>query len=40
MHRKREKDITELDPREACKYLGIEESHDTKHTNEKKELRK
>jgi len=35
-----EKDITELDPREACKYLGIEERHDIQHKNEKEKLKK
>ena len=32
-----EKDIKELDPREACKYLGTEENYDTQHKNEKEE---
>ena len=35
-----EKDIKELDPREACKYLGTEENHDTQHKNEKEKLKK
>jgi len=35
-----EKDIKELDPRDACKYLGIEESHDREHKNEKETLKK
>ena len=30
-----ENDIKELDPRKAYKYLGIEESFDIKHKNEK-----
>ena len=34
------KDIKELDPRIACKYLGIEESHDIGHRNEKEKLKK
>ena len=32
--------IKELDPRIACKYLGIEESFDIKHKNEKEKLKK
>jgi hypothetical protein len=35
-----EEDIKELDPKEACKYLGREESHDTEHKNEKEKLKK
>jgi hypothetical protein len=35
-----EKDIKELNPRKACKYLGIEESHDREHKNEKERLKK
>ena len=35
-----EKDIKELDPKEACKYLGREESHDTENKNEKESLRR
>jgi len=35
-----EKDIIELDPRKASKYLGIEESHDIEHKNEKDKLKK
>jgi hypothetical protein len=35
-----EKDIRELDPTEACKYLGREESHDIEHKNEKEKLKK
>ena len=35
-----EKDIKELDPREAYKCLGIEESHDIEHKNEKEKLKK
>jgi hypothetical protein len=35
-----EKDIIELDPREACKYLGIEESHFIEYKNEKEKLKK
>ena len=34
-----EKDIKELDPREAYKYLGVEESHDIEHENEKETLK-
>jgi hypothetical protein len=30
------KDGTELDPRKAYKYLGIEESHDIQHKNKEK----
>ena len=33
-------DIKELDPRKAYKYLGIEESFDIQHTNEKEKLKK
>ena len=33
-----EKDIKEMDPREARKYLGIEESRDIEHKNEKEKL--
>ena len=32
--------IKELDPRKACKYLGIEESFDIQHKNEKVKLKK
>jgi hypothetical protein len=35
-----EKDIKELDPRKACKYVGVEESHDIQHKNEKEQLKK
>jgi hypothetical protein len=35
-----EKCIKEMDLREACKYLGIEESYDTEHKNEKEKLKK
>ena len=35
-----EKGIKELDPRKAYKYLGIEESHDIEHKNEKEKLKK
>jgi len=35
-----ENDIKELDPRKAFKYLGIEESFDIKHKNEKEKLKK
>jgi hypothetical protein len=35
-----EEDIKELDLRKAYKYLGIEESHDIQHRNEKEEFRK
>jgi len=33
-------DIKELDPRKAYKYLGIEESCDIQHKNEKEKLKK
>jgi len=33
-------DIKELDPRKAYKCLGIEESFDIQHKNEKEELKK
>jgi len=33
-------DIKELDLRKACKYLGIEESFDIQHENEKEKLKK
>ena len=32
--------MKELDPREAYKYLGIEESFDIQHKNEKEKLKK
>jgi len=35
-----EKGIQELDPRESYKYLGIEESHNMHHENEKEKLKK
>jgi len=35
-----EKDIKELDPRDTYLYLGIEDSHDREHTNEKEKLKK
>jgi len=35
-----ENDIKELDPRKAYKYLGIEESFDIQHKNEKEKLKK
>ena len=35
-----EKDIKELDPRKAYKYLGMEESFDIQHKNEKEKLKK
>jgi hypothetical protein len=31
-------EIKELDPRKAYKYLGIEESYDIQHKNEKKKV--
>ena len=34
-----ENDIKELDPRKAYKYLGIEESFDIQHKNEKEKLK-
>jgi len=34
-----EKDIQELDPRKAYNYLGIKESHDVEHKNEKEKLK-
>jgi hypothetical protein len=37
---KSEKDIKELDPRNACKYLGIQGTYDIKHKNEKEKLNK
>ena len=33
-------DIKELDPRKAYKYLGIEESFDIQHKNEKEKVKK
>ena len=35
-----ENDIKKLDPRKAYKYLGIEESFDIQHKNEKEKLKK
>ena len=35
-----ENDIKELDTRKAYKYLGVEESFDTQHKNEKEKLKK
>ena len=35
-----ENDIKELDPRKVYKYLGIEESFDIQHKNEKEKLKK
>ena len=35
-----ENDIKELDPRKAYNYLGIEESFDIQHKNEKEKLKK
>ena len=35
-----ENGIKELDPRKAYKYLGIEESYDIQHKNEKEKLEK
>ena len=35
-----EKDITELDPKDAYLYLGIEDSHDRQHKNGKEKLKK
>ena len=35
-----ENNIKELDLRKACKYLGIEESFDIQHKNEKEKLKK
>jgi len=35
-----QKDVKELDPREASKYLGIEDSHGLEHKNEKEKLTK
>jgi len=35
-----ENDFKELDPRKACKYLGVEESFHIQHKNEKEELKK
>ena len=35
-----ENDIKELDPRKAYKYLGIEQSYNIQHKNEKEKLKK
>jgi len=35
-----EKDIKELNPRRAFKYLGVEESHNIQHKNEKEKLKR
>jgi hypothetical protein len=35
-----ENDIKELDPRKTYKYLGIEESFDMQHKNDKEKLKK
>ena len=35
-----ENDIKELEPRKAYKYLGIDESFDIQHKNEKEKLKK
>jgi hypothetical protein len=35
-----EKDIKEVDPRKAYKYLGIDENHDMQYKNEKEKLKK
>jgi len=35
-----ENDIKELNPRKACKYLGIKESFDVQHKNEKEKQKK
>jgi len=35
-----ENDVKELDPRKAYKYLGIEESYDIQHKNEKEKFKK
>jgi hypothetical protein len=35
-----EKDVKELDPRKAFKYLGIEESHNIQHKTEKGNLKR
>jgi hypothetical protein len=35
-----EKDIKELEPREASMYLGIEESHNIEYKDEKEKLKK
>jgi hypothetical protein len=35
-----ENDIKEMDPRKAYKYLGIEQSFDIQHKNEKEKLKK
>ena len=39
-HGDKQGDIKELDPRKAYKYLGIEESFDVQHKNEKENLKK
>ena len=38
--RKLIREMKELDPRKAYKYLGIEESFDMQHKNEKEKLKK
>ena len=35
-----EKDIKDLDSREAYKYLGIEKNHNVEHKNEREKLKK
>jgi len=35
-----ENDLKEVDPKKAHKYLGIEESFDIQHKNEKEKLKK
>jgi hypothetical protein len=35
-----QKDIKEMDPRKAYKYLGIEKNFDIQHKNEKEKLKK
>ena len=36
----RRQTVKELDPRKTCKYLGIEESFDIQHKDEKEKLKK
>jgi len=35
-----EMDAKQLEPREACTYLGIDNTHDIQHKNEKEKLKK
>jgi tRNA A-37 threonylcarbamoyl transferase component Bud32 len=38
-HIKTQRGIKELELMKACKHLGVEESHNIKHKNEKEELK-